>query len=34
VVEIWRLCGCEDFVSESAKFMFDEFGYFEPVKIA
>jgi len=30
-MQIWRLGGCEDCVSE---FVFDAFGYFEPVKRA
>jgi len=32
VMQIWRLDGCEDFVSDSEEFVFDVFGYFEPVK--
>ena len=34
VVEIWRLVGYEDFVSESKEFVFNAFVYFEPVKRA
>ena len=28
VMQIWRLGGCEDSVSESEEFVFDAFGYF------
>jgi len=31
-VQIWRMGGYEDFVSEREEFVFDTFGYFEPVK--
>ena len=34
VVEIWRLVGCEDFVSEWKEFVFDAFSFFESVKRA
>jgi len=34
VVEIRRLGGCDDFVSESKAFVFNAFGYFEPMKRA
>ena len=29
IMQIWRLDGCEDFVSEWQEFVFDAFGYFE-----
>ena len=32
--DIWRMGGCEDFVSEWKEFVFDAFSYSEPVKRA
>jgi len=31
-VEIWKLGDSEDFVGKCEQFVFDAFGYFEPVE--